>query len=284
MAEPPAAHGRVVAALLTLAALLAASSAAGGDLAPVGTRAVLTVEYVYQSEGTRSEPERSSRWKRRRVTHLSVDLVAEPAARAPMLHTRADAEATLQRPATPEAQRALAAALARCDDDADCLAAAILELNEAGAGARYQRWQPQRQSGGYRVDESEHVDVNGVGSETRRTGKGDAPDPKQPGVPAAGIALVEVDALGASLALRLPAPLAPLPVAKVVTSKASAAGGPAEAVPEEVPFAPGVPNEALRLVVPLAGDWRSQSGEQVVRVGAGNEAGTLTARWRFSAR
>jgi hypothetical protein len=265
---------------LLLPALLAAAS----DLAPAGATAVLTVEYVYQSEGTTSEPERSSRWKRRRVTNLSVELVADPAAATPMLHTRADAGATLERPATPEAQREMQAALARCGDDAECLAAEIRRMNEAGMGARYQRWQPQRQSGVYRVDESERALVNGVRSETRRTGKGDAPAPKQPGAPAAGIALVEVDALGSSLALRLPAPLAPLPVLEVVTTNASSAGAPAEAVPEELPFAPGVPNEALRLVVPLAGAWRSQSGEQVVRVGAGNEAGTLTARWRFSAR
>jgi hypothetical protein len=270
---------------------LAASAAAAAELAPAGTKAVLTVEYVYQSEGTRSQPEQSSRWKRRRVTNLSVELVAEPAAHTPMLHTRADAGARLQRPATPEEQRALQAAMARCADDADCLSAEIMKMNEAGMGPRYRRWHPEKQSGRYQVDENEHLEVVDLGcpgskciSDATRTGKGSAPAPKQPGVPAAGIALVELDAQGGSLALRLPAPLAPLPVTKLVTSNASGAGAPAGPSSEEVFFAPDVPNEALRVVVPLEGDWRSQSGEKVVKLGRDAEAGTLTARWRFTAR
>jgi hypothetical protein len=274
-----------------VAALLAASPAAAGELAPVGAQAVLTVEYVYQSEGTTSQPEQSARWRRRRVTNLSVELVAEPAAATAMLHTRADANASLQRPATPEAQRAMAAAMARCGDDADCLAAEIMKMNEAGMGARYQRWQPETQSGSYQVDESEHLEVVDLGcpaskciSDATRTGKGSAPAAKQPGVPPAGIALVELDAQGRSLALRLPAPLAPLPVTNVTTSNASPPRAPAGSFQEEVFFAPGVPNEALRLVVPLAGDWRSQSGETLLKLGQGTEAGTLIARWRFTVR
>jgi hypothetical protein len=272
------------------ALLFGASSAAAGELAPAGTEAVLTVEYVYQSEGTTSQPEQSSRWRRWRVTQLSVELAAEPAAQTPMLHTRADASATLQRPATAEAQQELQAATLRCGDDSDCLAAEIMRMNEAGRGPRYQRWHPEKQSGSYRVDESEHLEVADLGcpaskciSDATRTGTGSAPAPEQPGAPAEGIALVEFDAEGGSLALRLPAPLAPLPVTKVVTSNASA-GSRAGTFEEEVFFAPGVPNEALRLVVPLAGDWRSQSGEKVVKLGQGAEAGTLTARWRFTAR
>lgn len=273
------------------ALLLGASSALAGELAPAGTRAVLTVELVYRSEGSTSQPEQSVQWRRRRVTNLSVELVAEPAEPSAMLHTRADSAATLQRPATPEAQRAMEAALARCGDDGECLAGEIMKMNEAGLGARYQRWHPEKQSGSYQVDESEHLEVSDAGcpaskctSDAARTGNGSAPAPKQPGAPAAGIALVEFDAHGGSLALRLPAPLAPLPVTRVVTSNASDARSPAGTFQEEVFFAPGVPNEALRLVVPLAGDWRSQSGEKVVKLGEGTEAGTLTARWRFTAR
>jgi hypothetical protein len=280
---------RIVSAAAA-AFLFAGSSAAAGELAPAGAQAVLTVEYVYQSEGSTAQAEQSSRWRRRRVTSLSVELVAEPAAPTPMLHTRADASAKLQRPATPEAQRAMEAALARCRDDADCLAAEIMKLNEAGMGARYQRWHPERQRGSYQVDESEHVEVVDLGcpaskciSDVTRTGRGSAPEPTLPGVPPAGIAAAELDLAGGSLALRLPAPLARLPVTKLVTSNASS-GSPAGTFSEDVFFAPDVPNEALRIVVPLAGDWRSQSGENLVKLGKGAEAGTLTARWRFSAR
>jgi hypothetical protein len=296
--------------------------AAAAELAPAGAKAVLTVEYVYQSEGTRSQPEQSSRWKRRRATSLTVELAAAPASAAPILHVMdAEQQADLERrarageelarqtaPAAANAQQAMEAAMARCGDDEDCLVAEMMKLNDpslaeagragaaAGAGlvpsaARYQHWTAQKQSGSFQVDETEHREVADMScpasrclSEATRTGKGSAPGAKAAGVPAAGIGAAEVDAQGATLALRLPVPLGPLPVTKVVTSNASGAGSPAGTFEEQLYFAPDVANEAVRLVVPLAGDWRSQSGEKVVKLGAGSEAGTLTARWRFSAR
>jgi hypothetical protein len=177
-------------------------------------------------------------------------------------------------------------------NDASLAAAGSAAVGAAAPlhAARYQHWSPEKQTGTFQVDESEHREVFDMAcpaskciSDTKRTGTGNAPGPKQSGLSAAGIGAVEVDAQG-SFAVRLPAPLGPLPVTKVVTSNASDAGTPAGTFEELVFFAPGVPNGALLLTVPLAGDWRSQSGEKVVKLGDGAEAGTLTARWRFSAR
>ena len=174
-------------------------------------------------------------------------------------------------------------------------------------GPRYQAWRPTAQRGTYLIDEVARIsnaDPICTGKprhrctrEETRKGAGDVPVPAAANArgntgAAAGISSVEVDAAKGTLTVMLPVPLAMLPYTETIQSDE----------PDgtyDTPIARGArPKQGFfrvsaqgtghmhdkPLTVPLKGGWRSQQGEQVVKLkGNYGDAGTLTVRWRFNA-
>jgi hypothetical protein len=210
--------------------------------------------------------------------------------------------------------------MARCGEDEACLTreaqkmgAAMqgtpqLETMKKGArelsaqdGARYQAWRPTAQRGSYAIDEVVHISSPDpicarlpnrrcTRDETRK-GAGEIPAP--PGTKgnagaAAGFSAVELDAARNTLTVTLPAPLGMLPYTEtIVTDEPPGTHDtPTPKGPQAKQLAFRVADMGKPFTVPLKGGWRSQSGEQVVKLkgnGFGDD-GTLTVRWRFTAQ
>jgi hypothetical protein len=207
------------------------------------------------------------------------------------------------------------ALMAQCGTDAACMERETAKLALAMAGqqdkaamqglgretsaamkqdaALYQVWGGASQSGRYMIDEtlqSKVVDplchkMPGLlcTHDTVRKGSGELP------AAASTLAAVEVDLRTHKLALRLPIPAGTIPYSQTrTTDEPQPNGKPPPPRTEAAQFvlrttADGKITSEKPLVVPLAGAWRSQAGEQVVPLkGDGAEGGKLLVRWRFS--
>jgi len=288
---------RIFAAVIAASVVVTAPSVSAAELARTDTKGTLTVEYLYQSEGTTKRPDNTVTWKKHRVTNLTARLTAAAPSTMPTLHaTTPGASGTGD--GGPEA---MAKAIERCGQDQQCMMQVMMNhgalqnpRDSKSGGTRYQHWYATAQQGTYEFKGTEHhdfVDMECPASRCKTdhvvTGKGSVPPPSAPGMPAAGIAAVEVDLGGSSLVISLPVPLEDLPIIRTVTANVPAGrrGSPAGTFKETSPFAEGYKGVELRFTVPLKGNWRSQSGEKVVKVKGGlpGETGTLTMRWRFVA-
>jgi len=212
------------------------------------------------------------------------------------------------------------AIVARCGDDEKCIERETMKLGASMSGTvqldadlkmgketaavmqpgadRYQRWQARSQKVSYRFDESWHV-VHAdpicltlpkarCTHDMTRTGAGEiAPTPSA--------AQVEMDMQAGTMILQLPVPHAAL--AYVETQTTDEPSGTHDTPTPKGPQAGQLllrvtadckPNPAP-VTITLKGGWRSQSGEQVVSMGAGSwhgasgEGGKLVVRWRFVA-
>lgn len=176
----------------------------------------------------------------------------------------------------------------------------VEELGRIG-GPRYQTWRATAQKGSYAIDESEHIvhsdpicmSLPGARCTRDELRRGAGALPAVPGAAkdphaAAGFAAVEVDAEKNTLTLVLPAPLSALPYTETITTdepegthETPTPKGP-QARQQMFRVGPDGKGTAEPITVALAGGWRSQSGERVVKIaGAAGEGGTLTVRWRF---
>ena len=177
---------------LVLAAVCAASGAADA-FATAGAKATLSVDYLYQSAGSkRSEGMYDPyEWRVKRSMNLVVDLVAQPPTAMPTVQAidasqmaqlqgqsdKAQGVARQMAPMAAEAEKVFA----RCGGDEACvtreamkMAAAMQgtpqmaaamnakkeaqELSKPGA-PRYQAWRPTAQQGTYAIDEAVHISV-----------------------------------------------------------------------------------------------------------------------------
>lgn len=211
------------------------------------------------------------------------------------------------------------AIVAKCGDDETCIEREAMKMGAAMSGTRqlddtkrlgketaavmqpgadrYQRWEPRTQKASFTLDERWHVvhadpicmslpKARCTHDMARKGGGELAPTPST--------AQVEVDLQAHTMILRLPVPHAAL--AYVETHATDEPSGTHDAPTPKGPrngqlplrvTADGKPN-AAPLKVALKGGWRSQSGEQVVPMGAGawhgapGEPGKLVVRWRFT--
>lgn len=168
---------------------------------------------------------------------------------------------------------------------------------------RYQAWRPTAQKGSYLIDETVHISVTDpiCGSRPRhrctrdetRKGSGEIPLPpavKKDKNAVAGISAVEFDALNNTLTVGLPVPMFLLPYTETIitdepegTHDTPTPKGPQQRLHSFRVNAAGGATHDKPFTLALKGDWRSQSGEQVMALkGEFGDAGTLTVRWRFS--
>ena len=177
------------------AALLCATTAAhaGEAFAPPGSKATLTVDYVYESVGKRSsegmyEPHE---WRARRSVNLVADMVAFPAASTPQLQALDASQAAQLKSMGDKGQAAAAhmapmvenaqAAMDKCGDDDACFAREAQKMTTAMMGTpqgatamragkevqalaqpgapRYQAWRATAQKGRYAIDETAHLSI-----------------------------------------------------------------------------------------------------------------------------
>ena len=303
--------------------------------APVGAKATITVDYLYESAGKeRSEGMYDPyEWNVKRTLNMVADLAAQPTTPTPTMqvfdaaqtadikNTAAKAESAARKMAPMMAD--VEKIMAKCGDDEACIARESMALGAAMQGTpqmeaansakkdiealkpgapRYQAWRPTAQKGTYLIDETAHVSVPDPicagrprGRCTRdevRKGSGAVPVPalaKSDQAGLAGLSGVEVDTAKNTITLMLPVPLAQLPYTETITTDEPEGthDTPTPKGPQQKAlfFRVNVTNDPKSFTVPLKGGWRSQAGEQVIKLkGKFGETGTLTVRWRFTAQ
>lgn len=156
------------------------------DFAPVGARAVLGVDYVYESAGKKSDKYDSHEWKVRRFVSMSADLTAgKPASlsqvQAPDAAQNAKIEKQRAQAEKMSAQMAPTMAavekiMAKCGEDEACIERESMKLGFGMSGSRqteeqlktgrettkimakdadrYQIWKATALKGSYQIEES----------------------------------------------------------------------------------------------------------------------------------
>lgn len=301
-----------------VAALTALAAEAQGDvLAAKGAKGTLEVEYVFESSGKKADQNDSREWRVKRSLKLSADLAAQAPQPYSTLQDMTAGEKTdlkKKQAATQSAQQKMAPTsaaiekiMAKCGEDEACISREVQALGFSMQGdpaiesakkdaavatrqgaATYQTWRPTLQKGTYTIDESAHnvladpicPNLHCTTDETRK-GSGEVPLP--PGAKpeaAAGVSAVEVDSTGKTLTVVLPVPLFPLTYTETVkTNSPDKKSGTSQGM---LRFPP---NDMKPVKVALKGDGRDQSGTETIPIpGTAGSAGTLTVRWKFTAR
>jgi hypothetical protein len=175
------------AAALCLACLGAAAWAADA-LAPAGSRATLSVDYLYESAGKTQDSHALQQWRVKRSVSLTAQLAAQAPSALPQTQAldagqvaelenkgnKAQAIATQMAPMTSDAH----SIMLKCGEDEACLSREVQKMGAAMAGTpkmaaalqarsdaqqalqpgapRYQAWRPTLQTGRYVIDETLH--------------------------------------------------------------------------------------------------------------------------------
>jgi len=176
----------VIAVGLSLAA---AKTQAAETFAPVGAKATLSVEYIYESDGSKQDQLDLHEWKVSRNASSVADLVAQAPQPLPSMH-KLDARQTADLNAKQAKGQSAAAKMApmmdsvekimaKCGDDEACITRETQKLGFGMAGTppmgqamsaktdieaaskqgapRYQVWQATTLKGRYTIDESTHI-------------------------------------------------------------------------------------------------------------------------------
>lgn len=327
-------HLQTLASALAMAAVCEAPARAAEAFAPVGTKATVSVEYRFESQGSvRGSPDRVYIVREWRVVR-QAQVVAELEAKKPqpLSQTQAPEPAQLARLQQQGAQAQSAATqmapmmasaeaiVARCAGDEKCIEREVMRMGAGMAGTqqladaarvgremaqasgpganRYQLWQGRTQKTSYSVDEQWHVvhadplctslPRGQCFHDLTRKGAGELASTRT-------AATMEVDIQG-RLFLMLP-----VPQGAMEGIETHSTNEPAGAHDWEVPKGPrkvllSVYSSSADKPVPapikvaLTSGWRSQSGEQLVALGAGGwhgasgEGGRLVIRWRLHAQ
>jgi hypothetical protein len=177
------------AAALCLACLGTAAAWAGDAWAPAGTKATLSVDYIYESAGKAQDSIALRQWRVKRSVSLSAQLAAQAPSAMPQTQAldagqmaelknkgdKAQAIATQMAPMTNDVQ----SIMSKCGEDEACLSREVQKMGAAMAGTpqlatalrardeaqqafqpsapRYQAWRPTAQTGRYVIDETLHV-------------------------------------------------------------------------------------------------------------------------------
>ena len=320
-----------------LFAVLAAPAFAGDTLGPEGTKATLSVEYLYESKGSHKSEGMYDpyQWQVKRTASLVANLSAQVATALPTMQ-ELDAEQTAGLEAKTEQIQSAAQEfepmmadiekiMEQCGEDEDCITQAVASMGMGMAGTpemdaamaageqakaaaqpdavRYQAWRPTAQKGTYLIEETVHISSPDPicmelpsGRCTRdevRKGSGEIPVPTGTGNDAgakAGISALEIDSSKNTFTVTLPAPLHPLPYTETITTDEpegthdtpTPKGPQQKLLSFRVSDKGGVMQEEPYTFA-IKGNWRDQSGEQVISLpGEFGNGGKLTVRWRFT--
>ena len=299
-------------ALFVAALTILATPARADLLAAKGAKGTLEVEFVFESSGKKADRNDSREWKTKRSLKLSADMAAQAPQPYSTLHDMTAGEkADLKKKeaAVQSAQKTMAPTsaaiekiMAKCGEDEACISREVQALGFSMEGspviesakkdaavatkqgpATYQTWRPTLQKGTYAIEESSHAlladpacpNLHCTRDETRKGG-GEVPLP--PGAKpeaAAGFSAVEVDSTGKTLTVVLPVPLSLLPYTETVSTNQ-----PDEKSGTSKQLLRFPPDDLKPVKVALKGDGRDQSGTENIPV----PNGTLTVRWKFTAR
>jgi hypothetical protein len=295
-----------------VAALTALTAGARADvLAAKGAKGTLEVEYIYESSGKKADQNDSREWRVKRSVKLSADLVAQAPQPYSSLHDMTAGQKTdlkKKQASINSAQTKMAPTsaaiekiMAKCGEDEACVTREVqalgfsmqgspeiesarkdvAEVSKQGA-ATYQTWRPTLQKGTYTIDETAHIvnadpicpSLHCTRDETRKgSGEVSLPPGAKPEA-AAGVSAVEVDSTGKTLTVVLPVPLFPLSYTETIkTNSPDQKSGTSQELL-------GFPKDVKPITAALNGDGRDQSGTETIKAGEG----TLTVRWKFTAR
>jgi len=317
-------------------AVLAAPAFAADTLVPEGTKATLSVDYVYESKGSHKSEGMYDpyQWQVKRTASLVANLSAQAATALPTMQAL-DAEQTAGLEAKTEQIQSAAQQfepmmadiekiMERCGEDEDCITQAVASMGMGMAGTpemdaamaageqakaasqpdavRYQAWRPTAQKGTYLIDETVHISStdpicvelpgNRCTRDEVRKGSGEIPVPTGTDDDAgarAGLSGLEIDSSKSSFVLTLPVPFLPLPYTETITTDEpegthdtpTPKGPQQKLLSFRVSDKGGVMQEEPYTVA-IKGNWRGQSGEQVIDLpGNFGDGGKLIVRWKF---
>ncbi|MHB0968672.1 MAG: hypothetical protein ACYC7A_09945 [Thermoanaerobaculia bacterium] len=188
-------HGMpfMFAALLMTTTVVTTAAHAADAFAPVGAKATLSVEYVYESAGAKSSEGMYDphEWRVKRSANLVADLAAQATTAMPTLQPldaaqtaelknlsrKAEAVTTKMAPMMADVEKIME----KCGEDEDCITREVQKMGAAMQGTpkmdaamsakkdaqqlskpgapRYQAWYSTAQKGSYSIDETAHVSV-----------------------------------------------------------------------------------------------------------------------------
>ena len=307
----------------TALTILAAAATRADNFAAKGAKATLTVEYVYASNGKTQDRNDSHQWSVTRTVKLSADLIAQTPQPLPTMHEmeagqKADLKNKQEKAQSAQEKMAPVQAdiqkiMAKCGEDEACLEREIqkygmsnsdsAKMNSARSAdkdiavaanqgpARYQLWTAASQRGTYSIEESRHDVVAdpacgaSMQCTTDENAKGAGEVPLPPGAKAAAsgppsLAMAEIDAGGKTVAIVLPVPLSMLPYTKTIKSNSPDRKS---GTSQDLVRCP--PKDLKPVRVALKGGGRDESGTEEIKIaGAGADGGTLTIRWKLTAK
>jgi hypothetical protein len=283
-----------------------------------GTKATLSVEYVFESSGKQQDKNDQHEWHVSRVAKLTAQLSAETAMAVPAMHApdaaqNADMKHMQDHVASAQQKMAPMAAdieklMAKCGDDEACMTREIQnygmnakmtpELKSAkqdvqavsaqAQGGRYQLWSASAQKGTYSIDEKRHDVVADPGCMpslhcTRdMTRKGDGELPLPPAAkkdPKAATGFALVEVDALKNTVVM---RLPTPLMPLPYSQTLTTNSPEEKSGTTQTVA-SFPGEIKPITVALTGDLKNQSGTQSFKINSKDgDSGTLTVKWRFS--
>ncbi len=292
---------------------LAASGLASAQLLPPRSKGMLTLEYVYASNGQWTDAQGNDRrdWRVSRKVSVSAQMVAEnhsPVAAllsgtAAEKQDMAGREQRTQRGAQKVAPMMadIEAVMQKCGEDEACMEREAMRLastmdegairsagQDAAAAGRpmnnnYQLWRVATYDGRYTADELYNAALadpdclsaprSQCVSQTTRKGNGPIPVTNTPLA-----VMMEVDGPGKRLYISLPIAAGNMPVTRTVTGEPS--DGKPGTFPDQMPF----PWTRIKpIAVPIPQGLDKANGIQRVKIdGEAGEGGTLTVSWRFA--
>jgi hypothetical protein len=310
-------------ALLASTLLCAGSGQAAESFAPSGASGTLTVDYAFNSSGSKADRNNSREWKIHRTVAIKAELTAGGPTPMPTL---APMDASMTADMVRRSERTQAVVkdmqptldeihkiIAKCGEDDACLTRETMRFGMAAdTGARlekdrksvdeltrapvprYQRWSAQQQSGSYTVDELVKMvyadPICQPSNQCRRseTRKGAGELTLPPGTDkraAAGFSGIEVDSIEGTFTVLLPIPLAMLSIEEIIATDSP--DRKSEAGKRNVQVDSGLANVkpvTQPLTIALKGSARTQSGSQMLDVtDAAGNVGKLTVKWKFAA-
>lgn len=235
-----------------------ASAVAAGAFATVGTKATLSVEYLYESVGKKQDINDLREWRSKRSVSMVADLTSQPPTPLPTMQAldatqtaKLDKQAaqvkkmhTEMAPMTADIEKIMA----RCGEDEKCIEREVMKMGTAMAGTpqadamlksgketaemvkpgdpRYQAWSATAQRGSYVIDETAHSVLADPACQpslhcTRnevRKGSGDLPSQSATAKDVGLFYAVEVDTEKNTLTVTPPVPLLPLPYTETITT------------------------------------------------------------------
>ena len=310
--------------LLAIAlAILASAATLADNFAAKGTKATLTVEYVYASNGKTQDQNDSHQWNVKRTVKLRADLVAQtpqPLSAVHEMEAGQKADLKTKQEKVQSAQEKMAPLQAdiqkimeKCGEDEACMQREIQKYGMANSDsatmnsarsaktdveaaskqgpARYQLWTAASQTGTFSIEESRKdvVADPACGASLQCTtddtarGAGDVPAP--PGTRAGARATPGTAMAEVDAEGKTLTVALPVPLAPLSYTRTVKSNSPDRKSGTSQALVRCPPQDLKPVRVALKGGGRDESGTEEIKIGgAGADGGTLTVRWSFTAK